>query len=105
MIGNVWEWVRGNVKEGIYEGVEVPSSGYVSAVDGTGFALTIEIRPNKFYFSDKLWTDSELVTGIFRGGYWKSKRDGGIYSVHAGNPPSFVGSAVGFRCVSNLQTS
>jgi hypothetical protein len=41
--------------------------------------------------------------GMFRGGFWGKADDVGIYAVYASSPPSFVGEAVGFRCVKAVE--
>ena len=99
MVGNVWEWVRDTAKVGEYEGVQLPDSGYVQSVDETGVPTITDKMPDENYNNDKFWSERTQVVGIFRGGYWASKSDAGIYSVHAQMPPSFVGVGVGFRCV------
>jgi formylglycine-generating enzyme required for sulfatase activity len=73
MIGNVWEWVDGEVVDGVYDNKTVPGEGYVQSVDADG--------------------------GMMRGGFYGSGEDGGIFAINAAVPHSFVGSGVGFRCV------
>lgn len=99
MVGNVWEWVNETVKKGEYEGLEVPDTGFVYGVDESGVAIETGDVADPNYFDDKFWSEKTKVVGIFRGGYWASESDAGIYSVHAQMPPSFVGTGVGFRCV------
>lgn len=102
MIGNVWEWVSDTVRNGSYLDVDVPPTGYVQAVDESGVAIaTDSSEQNEAYGNDRFWSDSSKVTGVFRGGYWGSRDEGGLYSVYAQLPPSFVGIGVGFRCVTD----
>lgn len=99
MIGNVWEWVNETTNGGKYNGRTLPESGFVSSVDESGVPTEATSTRDSNYYDDRFWADHSAVTGIFRGGYWDSQTDGGIYSVHAQVPPSFVGTGVGFRCV------
>jgi formylglycine-generating enzyme required for sulfatase activity len=99
MIGNVWEWVSDTVRNGEYNEVEVPNSGWVQGVDEAGVAIETGKSPDPNYNNDRFWSEKSRVAGIFRGGYWDSKEEGGVYSVFAQVPPSFVGVGVGFRCV------
>ena len=102
MVGNVWEWISETVNYGVYKDMNLPQTGYVHSVNESGTPLETGNTPDENYFKDKFWIDSTTITGIFRGGYWSSKSDGGMYSMHTQVPPSFVGEAVGFRCVKNL---
>jgi formylglycine-generating enzyme required for sulfatase activity len=100
MVGNVWEWVSDTVRNGSYEDVIVPNSGYVHAVDEAGVAIETDPKnPDPHHNEDRFWSEKSQVTGMFRGGFWGSEEDAGIYSVHAQMSPSFVGKGVGFRCV------
>lgn len=100
MVGNVWEWVRDTVKQGEYQGTQVPDSGFVHSVDETGIpTMTDRSKPDPNYNDDRFWSEKTQVVGIFRGGYWASGSGAGIYTAHAQMPPSFVGVGVGFRCV------
>ena len=102
LVGNVWEWMGETVNNGVYNGLRLPETGYISAVDENGTPLQTGKEPDLNYFEDKLWVDSTNVTGIFRGGFWGSETDGGPYSMHTQVAPSFVGGAVGFRCVTSV---
>jgi formylglycine-generating enzyme required for sulfatase activity len=100
MVGNVWEWVADTVRNGEYKGVTVPPSGFVTDVDEAGVAITTDGKqPKEVFGSDRFWSNPSQVAGVFRGGYWASKTDGGLYTLFAQVPPSFVGEGVGFRCV------
>jgi formylglycine-generating enzyme required for sulfatase activity len=100
MVGNVWEWVSDTVKNGQYDGLTLPDSGYVHGVDEAGVAVMTDPKtPDANYNNDRFWSEKFQVTGIFRGGFWDTGSDAGLYSVYAQQPPSFVGIGVGFRCV------
>ena len=99
MIGNVWEWVSDTIKQGDYNGVQVPDPGFVASVDETGIPTMTATSSDPNYNDDRFWSEKTQVVGIFRGGYWASGSEGGLYSVYAQMPPSFVGTGVGFRCV------
>jgi hypothetical protein len=55
------------------------------------------------YNLDRFWVKKEGTTGMFRGGFWSSGSDAGLYTVHSEMAPSFVGNAIGFRCVRSVQ--
>jgi len=100
MIGNVWEWVSGTMRAGVYQGITLPSEGYVTAVDENGIAVTTAANPDLNYYKDRLWVGEDIaVAGMFRGGYWNSRSDAGVYALYGRGEPSFTGDAIGFRCV------
>jgi len=100
MIGNVWEWMGETVKEGKIDGVILPSAGYVISADENGIpAETNATSSDPNYNLDRFWSKKDGTVGMFRGGFWMSGSDAGIYTIHAGMSPSFTGTAVGFRCV------
>jgi len=99
MIGNVWEWVKGEIKDGVYKGNTLPSSGYIQAVDINGLPIeSDDINPNLNYNEDYLWLKNKGIRGISRGGYWNNKSDAGLFSVYLVSRSSFSGAGVGFRC-------
>ncbi len=100
MIGNVWEWVDGQVFEGEWDGRVLPKSGYVRGADMDGIAYETGGGQDERFSADRLWSDASIVAGMMRGGYYDSKSNAGLYSVYAASPPTFSGDAVGFRCVS-----
>jgi formylglycine-generating enzyme required for sulfatase activity len=103
MIGNVWEWVDGTVINGTLSGTTFPGEGYITGFDSRGFPYaTNPDAPNPEFFDDYFWLDPTDARGILRGGYWKSKADAGQYSVNITVTPTFVGGAIGFRCVKDL---
>lgn len=99
MIGNVWEWVGETTKEGKYGDASLPDAGYVKGSDEKGIPSETGSEPDDNYHRDRFWLMKEGTRGMFRGGFFGSGSDAGIYTLHAEMPPSFVGTAVGFRCV------
>lgn len=101
MIGNAWEWVDGEVVDGSYEGRVLPDGGYVAEADTNGFVTKTAESPNPDYHEDYFWSSKEGTYGILRGGFYGSGNDAGLYAIQAKTAPSFSGSAIGFRCVSD----
>ena len=100
MIGNIWEWTDETLNDGMINGRTLPEGGYVTATDAYGLPSETRVeQTNHNYYYDRVWIDHTGVRGIFRGGYWGSRHDGGLYALHAAAAPSFVGTGVGFRCV------
>lgn len=102
MVGNVWEWVDEDVTGGVWNGRTLPASGYISEVDVDGVAISVAATPSQYYTRDRFWLDEEGVRGMTRGGYYKSGTDAGLFATFAASPPSFTGTAVGFRCVQSM---
>jgi formylglycine-generating enzyme required for sulfatase activity len=98
-IGNVWEWVSDDVINGQYNGRSLPEAGYVHQVDAGGMATLTNVQPSTLFYDDYLWSSKDGAFGILRGGFYGSKSDAGVYSVHAETLPTSVGTAIGFRCV------
>lgn len=98
MIGNVWEWVRAEISDGLYQGKKMPDSGYIKAVDINGVPITTDSNPDPNYNLDYLWIKDKGLRGMARGGYWDNKGDAGQFSVYLVSPPNFVGPGIGFRC-------
>jgi len=103
MIGNVWEWVAGEVIDGMYDEQVVPDSGYVQSASHDGMAVTTAAGADALHSSDRFWSDVGMHAGIMRGGYYDSKSNAGLYAVYAASPPTFTGAATGFRCVTDVQ--
>jgi len=100
MIGNVWEWVKGEVADGSYGEAVLPSDGYIKAVSVDGLPLeTDPDNPTESFNGDYLWLKSKGVRGVARGGYWANGQEAGQYSFYAVTEPTFAGTGVGFRCV------
>ena len=98
MVGNVWEWVDGNVVEGQYGGRKLPGEGYVEESDVEGVAVKTGTEPNDALGKDYFFMNPSDVRGMFRGGFWSMEEKAGVMSINATIPTSFVGNAVGFRC-------
>lgn len=104
MIGNVWEWLEETVDKGTFENRILPAEGYITSIDEHGVPLASDpYTPDTSFFNDYFWVDPTEVRGMIRGGYWKSRGDGGQYAINVAVPPSFVGTAVGFRCVKDTE--
>jgi formylglycine-generating enzyme required for sulfatase activity len=103
MIGNVWEWVTGEINNGNYKDVQLPPQGYISAVTSSGLPISTSAEsPDKNYNEDFLWVKQSEVRGIMRGGYWENNETAGIYTMYAVSLPSFSGNGVGFRCAKEI---
>jgi formylglycine-generating enzyme required for sulfatase activity len=99
-VGNVWEWVSGDVTDGNYKDRVLPESGYVTQVDSGGLAtVTDKDQSSELFDEDYFWTNSTGIYAMIRGGFYGSRSDAGVYSVHAHTKPTFSGNAIGFRCV------
>lgn len=99
LVGNVWEWVSGDVKDGVYESTELPLSGYVTQVDGGGMPVVVSSDPQELFGKDYFWSEPAGIFAMVRGGYYSSKEDAGLYTVHAGTLPTTASAGIGFRCL------
>jgi formylglycine-generating enzyme required for sulfatase activity len=102
VVGNVWEWVDGQVTEGALDGRALPESGYVTSVDQQGLVLETSVSPNAEYGDDYAKTAATGVYGIIRGGFYGSQTDGGIFAQNLAVPLDLKTDGVGFRCVRSL---
>lgn len=98
-VGNVWEWVEEEVVGNTYGGRQLPAEGYVTSVDAQGVAVTTGEAADDLYGKDYIWTKSEGVFGMIRGGFYGSNQDAGLYTINASVPTGFATQGVGFRCV------
>lgn len=98
-IGNVWEWVDEEVKDGRFHERPLPTEGYVRSIDTAGVALETGAVPDPILGQDYSWFTNTGVFAMLRGGYFGSGSDGGVFSVQAKSAPSFSSVATGFRCV------
>lgn len=99
MVGNVWEWVKGEVIDGQYMGRDLPDSGYIVSADSNGVpAATRTNNPDPNYNNDYLWIKNSGLKAMARGGYWNSQDEAGIYSIYLVADPSYTGTGIGFRC-------
>lgn len=99
MVGNLWEWVRDDVIDGMYNGRAVPQSGYVAQIDSEGVAIASDAKESELFNSDYFWSNMTGAYGMMRGGFYGSKSDAGVYTAHAYTLPTTAGAAIGFRCV------
>ena len=102
MIGNVWEWVDEEISDGRYANHLLPASGYVGEIDAFGIPVSSTNTPSELYNSDYLYTSSEGIKGMLRGGFYAGGTDAGIFATHTKIEPSFSSNATGFRCVTDL---
>lgn len=102
VVGNVWEWVDGNVVGNEFEGRALPEEGYVTSVDANGVAITSGQNADDLYGKDYFWSKNEGVFGIIRGGFYGSNQDAGLYTMNASVLTSFASLGVGFRCVEDV---
>ena len=101
-VGNAWEWIDGQVTNGTYDGRTLPNNGYVSSVDANGIAVTSTDAPDALYGNDYLWSKTDGVYGMIRGGFYGSGDDAGLYTLNAAVPAGFAAQGVGFRCVKDV---
>lgn len=99
LVGNVWEWTAETVREGVFTGQSLPSSGYVAMVDENGVPIKTSTTSVARFGDDYVWVDTTSVTGLLRGGFYGSGSDGGIFAVNAAVTPELQTAGVGFRCV------
>ena len=99
VVGNVWEWVEGEVVDGVVAGRSSPESGFVLLVDSAGVVLETGTEGKDEYGSDYAWTNQQGIKGIIRGGFFGSGEDGGIYTQNMSVPLDFRTGGLGFRCV------
>ncbi len=102
MVGNVWEWVDGQVVEGALDGRALPEEGYVALVDQNGLVLETSAQPQAEYGQDYAKTSRTGVYGMIRGGFYGSRTDGGIFSQNLAVPLDLKTDGVGFRCIAQL---
>lgn len=101
-VGNVWEWVDETVVGNTFDGRTLPEEGYITSVDASGVAITSGIDKDELYGADYIWSKSEGVFGMIRGGFYGSETDAGLYTINASVPTSFASQGVGFRCVEDM---
>jgi hypothetical protein len=99
MVGNVWEWVGGEVVDGVTAtGQVVPQTGYVAAVNHSGWPTKTSTTTNDLFNADYFWSDTTGTRAMMRGGFYAARSDAGVYALHAGISPSFSSNATGVRC-------
>jgi hypothetical protein len=102
MVGNVWELVQGEVKDGVLSDQTLPEEGYISAVTDDGIPTATKPDPDILYGSDYFWREASGTFVVMRGGFYKGQNDAGLYSMQAGISQDFSGEAIGFRCMKAL---
>lgn len=102
MVGNVWEWVDAEVRDGVYDNRPLPPSGYISLVDTNGVVLETSQSAQAAFGDDYAWTKDTGVYGVIRGGFYGSETDAGIFTQNLSVPLDFRTAGVGFRCVRDL---
>lgn len=99
VVGNVWEWTNAEVIDGVFNGRQLPSSGYVQSADSAGLAIETTDSPNHDYGADYFWSGTEGVRAVMRGGFYGSEDDAGVYTAHTDVVVTMSGEAIGFRCI------
>ncbi len=100
MVGNVWEWVSGNLREGEIDGQKLPEEGYILSVSSEGLPIETSFEDYSDNNNrDYLWIKHSNTRSMARGGYWSNKADAGIYAMYLVAPLDFAGTGIGFRCV------
>lgn len=102
MVGNVWEFVQGEVEGGILDREPLPQSGYIAAIGAAGIPSQTTSTPQTIYNNDYFWSSATGTFALMRGGYYGSNGDGGLYSAHAMIGLNFSSGAIGFRCAKSL---
>jgi formylglycine-generating enzyme required for sulfatase activity len=102
MVGNVWEWVSGEVVGGVVGDVLLPPEGYIAAVSEIGIPTATASTGVAVYNNDYLWSEGSESFAMMRGGFHGSRDDAGVYTLHAAVAPEFTSAAVGFRCAKSL---
>jgi formylglycine-generating enzyme required for sulfatase activity len=98
MVGNVWEWVDGNIVNGVYEKRDLPREGFITETDVDGVPVSVASSSSEVFHGDYFYIKRDGVSGMLRGGFWNLSEKAGVTTVNATIPTTFVGSAVGFRC-------
>ncbi len=101
-VGNVWEWVDEEVSGNNFNGRTLPEEGYVSSVDTQGVAVTSSAEVDGLYGEDYIWTKTDGVFGMIRGGFYGSGEDAGLYAVNTSVQTGYATQGVGFRCVKDV---
>lgn len=99
MVGNIWEWVEGDVVDGVYHGRVLPKEGFIDGIDENGWPINTKEDPNANYNNDYFWIKNKGTRGIARGGYWDNQISAGANSAYVVIEPSLAGEGIGFRCV------
>jgi formylglycine-generating enzyme required for sulfatase activity len=99
LIGNAWEWVSGQVKDGEYLDRKLPASGYIQEIDIDGLALSTDTdKPNNDFYQDYWWLKANGEKAIAKGGYYDSQERGGMFATYIELGPTESSIGTGFRC-------
>lgn len=102
MVGNVWEWIDGEVQEGVYNQRHLPESGYISSVDSDGIVVETSVGASDEYGADYVTTNLQGIRGMLRGGFYGSGEDAGLYAQNISLALNAKAPGVGFRCVRSI---
>lgn len=102
MVGNLWEWIDGEVYDGQYNQRPLPESGFVQMVDSDGIVIETSAVSSEEYGADYATMKLTGVRGILRGGFYGSGDDAGLYAQNISVPLDFKAPGVGFRCVKSI---
>ncbi len=97
MVGGVWEWVSEQATDGMLAEQVLPSEGYITSVDARGMPVTSSSSPDLAFNSDYVWSKAPGQFAVMRGGFYRSRADGGVYASHAAPPLEFAAPTAGFR--------
>ncbi len=102
MVGNVWEWVEGDVYGNKIGNHTLPPEGYITGVTSSGLPATSQTGAGDTLFGDDyLWVKEEGTFNMIRGGFYGSESDAGVYTLNASVPIQFAVPGIGFRCVTS----
>lgn len=99
LAGNVWEWVQDTFStvQGGYEYVsQLTSPTYDLLNWGTAGNYVATKNSGEYGGFGKGFLGSS--GSVMRGGYWFNGTDAGIFASYLGNPLTWSGNSVGFRC-------
>ncbi len=102
MIGNVWEWVQGEIVDGQFDGQIMPDAGYINDVSSEGMVVATSQKIDPNFNEDYFWIKKSGTRSIARGGYWENKNEAGVYAMYLVSPGAFAGAGVGFRCAKQI---
>lgn len=102
MVGNVWEWVEGDVYGNKVGEHILPPEGYITGVTSSGLPATSDPNTGDTLFgADYLWVKDAGTFTMIRGGFYGSGSDAGVYTLNASVPIQFAVPGIGFRCVTS----
>jgi formylglycine-generating enzyme required for sulfatase activity len=101
-VGGVWEWVADVADDGRIGDTELPAEGYITQVTSGGVPRTSTTSPTEVLQGDYVWSKTPGMFAVMRGGFYGSRSDGGVFTLHAATPLDFAAPTVGFRCAQSL---